>query len=99
MKRSGRFTKVEILEAKRRYTDGQTLYKIGREMRRSQSSIKGHLMNLGLIEYNHVTVYENQNTSKYEVISVNFDFIILSFLLIVTPSLGLIYVGLMFIKD
>ena len=51
MKRLGRFTKAEILEAEERFKLGQSLCKIGRDMKRSQTSIRGHLINLGLMEY------------------------------------------------
>ena len=50
MRRLGRFTKAEILEAEARFLDGQSVYKIGREMRRKQRPIKLHLINLGLLE-------------------------------------------------
>ena len=50
MKKLGRFTKGEILEAEARFLDSQSLYKIGKNMRRSQYAIRGHLINLGLIE-------------------------------------------------
>ena len=37
MKRQGRFTKSEILEAEERFSTGQSLYKIGREMKPMQT--------------------------------------------------------------
>ena len=99
MKKTGRFTKVEIVELASRYTAGQSLYKIGREMRRSQSSVRGHLINLGLMKDKPVVAYSNSHSKTFILKPLNFDFIILSFLLIVLPSLGIIYVGLMLIKD
>ena len=42
MKKLGRFSKDEILEVEERFLEGQSLYKIGRCMKRSKASIKGH---------------------------------------------------------
>ena len=36
---------------------------MGREMKRSQASIRGHLINLGLMEYEAEPVYENNYRS------------------------------------
>ena len=44
MKRQGRFTRAEILEAEERFNLGQSLYKMGREMRRSQANFLGEKM-------------------------------------------------------
>ena len=65
MKRQGRFTKAEILEAEERFNLGQSLYKIGRDMKRSQASIRGHLINLGLIEYETEPVVYESNFSIF----------------------------------
>ena len=40
----GRFTKIEIDEIVRRFNAGQSLYKIGRDMKRRQKSIVKHLI-------------------------------------------------------
>ena len=100
MKRLGRFTKEEILEAEERFILGHSLYKIGREMRRSQASIKSHLIKLGLVKFQAETFYENKN----EVYSFSFvpnavDCFILSALMITFPTIGLMYIGLMLLKD
>ena len=99
MKRQGRFTKAEILEAKERFNLGQSLYKIGRDMKRSQASIRGHLINLGLIEYEPEPVVYESNFSIFSSTINTTDLIILSILLIVLPSLGLMYMGLLVIKS
>ena len=44
----GRFTKEEIKELIQRFNEGQSLYKIGRGMKRKQRSIKKHLISAGL---------------------------------------------------
>ena len=46
----GRFTKEEINELIQRFNEGQSLYKIGRDMKRKQRSVKRHLINAGLME-------------------------------------------------
>ena len=99
MRKLGRFTKAEILEAEERFNLGQSLYKMGREMRRSQASIRGHLVNLGLMEYIPEPVYENSYGSYVSSpIGDTRDFLILSFLFIILPSLGTYYVAYMIFK-
>ena len=97
MKRLGRFTKAEILEAEARFSEGQSIYKIGRNMKRSQSSIRGHLINLGLLEYEPEEIYEDP---KWPLNSPpNFiDLFVLSILLIVFPSIGLYYMAFLILK-
>ena len=46
----GRFTKSEINELIERFKEGQSINKIGRDMKRKQRSIKKHLINAGLME-------------------------------------------------
>ena len=100
MKRLGRFTKAEILEAEERFNSGQSLYKMGRDMKRSQASIRGHLINLGLMQYEPEPIYDFKHDAySFSLLPKSFEFIILSSLMIVFPSIGLIYVGIMFIKD
>ena len=99
MKRQGRFTKAEILEAEERFNLGQSLYKIGRDMKRSQAAIRGHLINSGLMEYEPEPLVYESNFSIFSSTINTTDLIILSFLMIVLPSLGLVYMGLMLIKS
>ena len=100
MKRLGRFTKVEILKAEERFLEGQSLYKMGRDMKRSQASIRGHLINLGLMEYEPEPIYDYKNeANSFRLIPNSLEFFILSALMIVFPSIGLMYIGIMFIKD
>ena len=47
----GRFTKEEINEVMYRFRAGQTVYKICRDMKRRQVSIRRHLMSAGLIPF------------------------------------------------
>ena len=98
MKRLGRFTKAEILEAEACYLEGQSLYKIGRNMKRSQSSIRGHLINLGHIDYEPEEIYEEVSWPLNN--SVNWiDLMVLTLLFIVLPSTGLIYISYLLIKS
>ena len=98
MKRLGRFTKAEILEAEERFNLGQSLYKIGRNMKRSQASIKGHLINLGLLEYEPIEIYQEESWPLKS--SLNWiDLLVLSLLFIVLPSTGLIYISFMMLKS
>ena len=56
----GRFTKKEINELIERFNEGQSLYKIGRDMKRKQKSIKRHLILAGLME-EEIFDYYSQN--------------------------------------
>ena len=69
MRRLGRFTKAEILEAEARFLDGQSVYKIGREMRRKQRPIKLHLINLGLLDEASLEInYNGSHTIAFNTI-------------------------------
>ena len=56
----GRFTKEEIDELIQRFNEGQSLYKIGRDMKRKQRSVKRHLINAGLIGNLHTHPFHVQ---------------------------------------
>ena len=56
----GRFTREEIKELIQRFSEGQSLYKIGRDMKRKQRSIKKHLISAGLME-EEIYVYDDQD--------------------------------------
>ena len=89
MRKLGRFTKAEILEAEARFVEGQSIYKIGREMRRKQRPIKLHLINLGLIDKS--TLYEEIiEYSNFEF--TFFDTVIFGILLALIPSLILVII-------
>ena len=61
----GRFTKKEINELIERYIEGQSLYKIGRDMKRKQRSIRRHLENAGLMEDEYYDNYKDDYDDKY----------------------------------
>ena len=49
MKKLGKYTKEELFKLENMYQDGFTIYKIARDLRRSQKSVKNNLIRLGLI--------------------------------------------------
>ena len=49
-RRVGRFTKYETAELTRMFDEGYSVYKICRNLNRSQKSIRNNLIRLGLIE-------------------------------------------------
>ena len=49
-RRVGRYTKYETAELTRMFGEGYSVYKICRNLNRSQSSIRNNLIRLGLIE-------------------------------------------------
>ena len=49
-RRVGRYTKHEIAELTRMFNEGHSVYKICRNLNRSQNSIRNNLIRLGLIE-------------------------------------------------
>ena len=70
----GRFTKNEIEEIVHRFNSGQSLYKIGRDMKRRQKSIVKHLVRLGLIEEPQYEEEEKWISDKAIIQSWFFDF-------------------------
>ena len=77
----GRFTKDEINELIERFNEGQSLYKIGRDMKRKQRSIKKHLIAAGLLE-EEIYDYHDQDY-KFNIIYLLAKYSLL-FLLIIT---------------
>lgn len=83
MRKKGRFTKVEILELESRFKNGQSIYKIGREMKRKQWPIKLHLADLGLIESDLINNVKTQNSNfRFKF----YDAIVLGFLIAHIPN-------------
>ena len=92
----GRFTKDEIVELIERFKQDQTLYKIGRDMKRKQRSIKRHLILAGLMEE---TVYDFTPTTtkkadmdiSYFNISIKISItIFMAFIMLIEPRFNLI---------
>ena len=71
----GRFTRDEINELIERFNEGQSLYKIGRDMKRKQRSIKKHLILAGLME-EEIYTYDIQSDT------LNIIYILVKYLLL-----------------
>ena len=85
----GRFTKEEIKELIQRFNEGQSLYKIGRGMKRKQRSIKRHLILAGLME-EEMYYYNGQNESAniiYLICKYTLLFLALTALFILNQSI------------
>ena len=86
-RRVGRYTKYETAELTRMFDEGYSVYKICRNLNRSQKSIRNNLIRLGLIEgeitprQNKFNINNVQNNNITIVILKNFFyFSFLSFL-------------------
>ncbi len=90
----GRFTKNEKEEIVRRFNAGQSLYKIGRDMKRRQKSIVRHLIRLGLMEE---PIYEEEKEIFLE--NWYFDFSVLTLLMIVWPEAAIIFISFILMKS
>jgi len=75
-RRVGRYTKYETTELTRMFSEGYSVYKICRNLNRSQNSIRNNLIRLGLIEgdvtprrytnkSNDVVVYDSMSSLIY----------------------------------
>ena len=71
----GRFTRDQINELIERFNEGQSLYKIGRDMKRKQRSIKKHLILAGLME-EEIYTYDIQSDT------LNIIYILVKYLLL-----------------
>ena len=98
-RRVGRFTKYENVELKRMFDEGYSVYKICRNLNRSQKSIRNNLIRLNLIE-GEITPRQYKSKvqpleikDKLAVIIFNYFFYliflsILIFIMIVEPILN-----------
>ena len=84
----GRFTKKEINELIERYIEGQTLYKIGRDMKRKQRSIRRHLENAGLMENEYYKSYEDDYDDKYYKFILYIKLSFVTFIALVISSIN-----------
>ena len=67
-RRVGRYTKYETAELTKMFDEGYSVYKICRNLNRSQKSIRNNLIRLGLIEGE---ITPRQNRSKVQSIEIN----------------------------
>ena len=68
-RRVGRYTKYETTELIRMFDEGYSVYKICRNLNRSQKSIRNNLIKLNLIEGE---ITPRQNRSKVQSIEIAF---------------------------
>ena len=65
MKKLGKYTKEELVILENMYQDGFTIYKIARDLRRRQKSVRNNLIRLGLMKAPIETyIGSNEITSK-----------------------------------
>ena len=98
-RRVGRYTKYETAELTRMFGEGYSVYKICRNLNRSQNSIRNNLIRLGLIE-GEITprqykpeVHEIEKNQHLLIKLINFLFYIsflsvLIFLMVIKPILN-----------
>ena len=98
-RRVGRYTKYETAELTRMFGQGYSVYKICRNLNRSQNSIRNNLIRLGLIE-GEITprqykpeVHEIEKNQHSLIKLINFLFYItflsvLTFLMVIKPILN-----------
>ena len=98
-RRVGRYTKDETAELTKMFGEGYSVYKICRNLNRSQNSIRNNLIRLGLIE-GEITprrykqeVHEEKKNHKLLFKFINYLFyisflLILTFLMVVKPTLN-----------
>lgn len=107
-RRVGRFTKHETAELSRMFDEGYSVYKICRNLNRSQKSIRNNLIRLGLVE-GIITPIRNISRDKKAEVEETLErkfltycwrfFIIafLSLLFVVEPGLNILEVILFYI--
>ena len=91
----GRFTKSEIEELIERFIEGQSINKIGRDMKRKQRSIKKHLIDAGLMReevfYDEPMKTASPNLSQLYGFILKITFLIsLSFIMLVEPRTNIL---------
>ena len=99
-RRVGRYTKHETAELTRMFGEGYSIYKICRNLNRSQNSIRNNLIRLGLMEGEITKRKYEMKTQKIEnysfttIIFNKFFYIIfisiLTFLMLVYPRFNLL---------
>ena len=85
MKQFGKYTKDELVILENMYQDGFTIYKIARDLRRSQKSVRNNLIRLGLMkERTEAYINSEEITLKktnYNVLNLlPLSFLLLSFI-------------------
>ena len=100
-RRVGRYTKYETTELTRMFSAGYSVYKICRNLNRSQNSIRNNLIRLGLIEGEITPRRKNNSLKKLELnqdcssklknkLSYGFFLIAITFFLVINPHFNFV---------
>ncbi len=90
----GRLTKDEIDELIKRFSSGQSICKIGRDMKRRQRTIVQHLIRAGLMKEEIIFQAEKKILKENWILV----FPLLIILMVVFPILSIIYIYYLFIR-
>ena len=100
-RRVGRYTKYETAELLKMFEEGYSVYKICRNLNRSQNSIRNNLIRLGLIEgeispirisksKNNQNSHKGTRTSILKYVWYSVLILILSLVFIINPHLNML---------
>ena len=100
-RRVGRYTKYETAELTRMFGEGYSVYKICRNLNRSQNSIRNNLIRLGLIEgeispihilksKNNQSSHKGTRTSILKYVWYSVLILILSLVFVINPHLNIL---------
>ena len=101
IRRVGRYTKQETAELTRMFGEGYSVYKICRNLNRSQNSIRNNLIRLGLIEgeISPIRISKSKNNqSSHEITRISIlkyvwysvFILILSLVFVINPHLNIL---------
>ena len=101
IRRVGRYTKQETAELTRMFGEGYSVYKICRNLNRSQNSIRNNLIRLGLIEgeispirisksKNNEGIHNSVRISVLKYVWYSVLILILSLVFIINPHLNIL---------
>ena len=100
-RRVGRYTKYETAELTRMFGEGYSVYKICRNLNRSQNSIRNNLIRLGLIDgkisprrisksKSDLSIHNSTRISMLKYIWYSVLIIILSLVFVINPHLNIL---------
>ena len=107
-RRVGRYTKYETTELTRMFSEGYSVYKICRNLNRSQNSIRNNLIRLGLIEgevtprrytnkSNDVVVYDSMSSLIYNYTWNTFTLSFLTLFFVLNPQYNILEILLFYL--
>ena len=83
MKRLGKYTKEELVLLTKLYKEGLSIYKIARDLNRSQKSVRNNLIRLGLLAGKIIT-YKNDVIFNNKKSKINTTNLLLTILLLIS---------------